>query len=68
MNQLLNNRKRLGNRVFFEECHSTGFSGHAGGDNIIRRIKQRFYWPDCYNDAVEIVSESLIFVHAFSNS
>ena len=29
----------------FEECHSAPFSGHAGRDNTLRKIKERFYWP-----------------------
>ena len=39
----------------FEECHSADFSGHAGRDNTIRKIKQRYYWPDYYKDTVEMV-------------
>ena len=34
----------------FEECHSAPFSGHAGRDNTLRKIKERFYWPDYYKD------------------
>ena len=30
----------------FEECHSAPFSGHAGRDNTLRKIKEGFYWPD----------------------
>ena len=29
----------------FEECYSSPFSEHAGGDNTLRKIKERFYWP-----------------------
>ena len=32
------------------------FSGHAGGDNTLRKIKERFYWPDYYKDTMEMVS------------
>ena len=39
----------------FEECHSSNFSGHAGRDNTIKKIEQRFYWPDYYKDTVEMV-------------
>ena len=27
----------------FKECHSAPFSGHAGRDNTLRKIKERFY-------------------------
>ena len=40
----------------FEECHSAPFSGHAGRDNTLRKIKERFYWPDYYKDTMEMVS------------
>ena len=30
-------------------------SGHAGRDNTLRKIKERFYWPD-YKDTMEMVS------------
>ena len=40
----------------FEECHSAPFSGHAGRDNTLRKIKERFYWPDYYKDTIEMVS------------
>ena len=39
----------------FKECHSTDYSGHAGRDNTIKKIKQRYYWPSYYNDTVEMV-------------
>ena len=40
----------------FEECHSAPFCGHAGRDNTLRKIKERFYWPDYYKDTMEMVS------------
>ena len=40
----------------FEECHSAPFSGHAGRDNTLRKIKEWFYWPDYYKDTMEMVS------------
>ena len=40
----------------FEECHSVPFSGHAGRDNTLRKIKERFYWPDYYKDTIEMVT------------
>ena len=40
----------------FEECHSAPFSGHAGRDNTLWKIKERFYWPDYYKDKIEMVS------------
>ena len=38
----------------FEECHSAPFSGHAGRDNTLRKIKKGFYWPDyhCLQDFI----------------
>ena len=39
----------------FQECHSSGFAGHAGRDNTIQKIKDRYYWPQYYNDTVEMV-------------
>ena len=38
----------------FEECHSAPFSGHAGRDNTLRKIKEGFYWPDyhCLQDFI----------------
>ena len=38
----------------FEECHSAPFSRHAGRDNTLRKIKERFYWPDYYKDTMEM--------------
>lgn len=40
----------------FEECHSSPFAGHAGRDNTIQKIKERYYWPSYYKDTVEMVS------------
>ena len=48
----------------FEECHSADFSGHAGRDNTIRKIKQRYYWPDYYKDTVEMVRRFSLHYHA----
>ena len=31
-------------------------SGHAGRDHTLRKIKERFYWPDYYKDTMEMVS------------
>ena len=39
-----------------EECHSSPFAGHAGRDNTIQKIKERYYWPSYYKDTVEMVS------------
>ena len=36
----------------FKECHSAPFTGHAGGDNTLRKIKERFYWPGYYKDTM----------------
>lgn len=40
----------------FHECHSSNFAGHAGRDNTIQKIKERYYWPEYYKDTVEMVS------------
>ena len=39
----------------FAECHSANFSGHAGRDNTLQKIKQRYYWPNYYTDTAEMV-------------
>ena len=39
----------------FQECHGSDFGGHAGRDNTIQKIKDRYYWPQYYNDTVEMV-------------
>ena len=39
----------------FHKCHGSGFGGHAGCDNTIQKIKDRYYWPQYYNDTVEMV-------------
>ena len=33
-----------------EECHSADFSGHAGRDNTLKKVKQRCYWTDYYKE------------------
>jgi len=48
----------------FDECNSADFSGHAGRDNTIRKIKQRYYWPEYYKDTVEMVREFDVYCHA----
>ena len=45
----------------FEECNPTPFSGHAGLDNTLTQIKERFYWPDYYKDTIEMVSYKFYF-------
>ena len=45
----------------FEESHSAPFSGHAGHDNTLRKIKERFYWPEYYKDTIEMVSYKFIY-------
>ena len=49
----------------FEECHPAPFSGHAGLDNTLTHIKERFYWPDYYKDTIEMVSYKL---YLFANA
>ena len=50
---LLSPRKRK--RVSSKSA-TAPFSGHAGRDNTLRKIKERFYWPDYYKDTMEMVS------------
>ena len=38
------------------------FSGHAGRDNTLRKIKERFYWPDYYKDTMEMVSYKFYYL------
>lgn len=40
----------------FEECHSATYAGHSGRDNTFKKIRDRYYWPDCYKDTVEMVN------------
>ena len=47
----------------FHECHSSSFAGHAGRDNTIQKIKDRYYWPDYYKDTVEMVSTCDGYLH-----
>ena len=39
-----------------EECHSAPFSGHAGRNNTLWKLKERFYWPGYYKDTMEMAS------------
>ena len=53
----------------FEECNPTPFSGHAGLDNTLTQIKERFYWPNYYKDTIEMVSYKFyLFANAPSRS
>ena len=53
----------------FEECNPTPFSGHAGLDNTLTQIQERFYWPDYYKDTIEMVSYKFyLFANAPSRS
>ena len=45
----------------FKECHSAPFSGHAGRDNTLRKIKDRFYWPDYYKDQLKDTMEMVSY-------
>ena len=44
------------NARVFKKSHSAPFSGHAGRDNTLRKIKERFYWSDYHKDTMEMVS------------
>ena len=51
----------------FEERHSAPFSVHTDRDNTLRKIKERFYWPDYYKDTIEMVSYKFyLFANASS--
>ena len=52
----------------FEECHSADFSGHAGRNNTLKKVKQRYYWPDYYKDTVEMVRIAFHFHARFFHS
>ena len=39
----------------FQECHLANFAGHVGRDNTLRKIKDRYYWPEYYKDTLEMV-------------
>ena len=43
-------------RRIFNECHGSPFGGHAGRDNTIFKIKERYYWPGFYSETAEMVS------------
>ena len=47
----------------FQECHSSDFGGHAGRDNTIQKIKDRYYWPQYYNDTVEMVRKNKLLLY-----
>ena len=48
-----------------EECHSAPFSGHAGRNNTLWKLKERFYWPGYYKDTMEMASYKF---HLFANA
>ena len=48
-----------------EECNSAPFSGHAGRNNTLWKLKERFYWPDYYKDTMEMTSYKF---HLFANA
>ena len=31
-------------------------------DNTLRKIKERFYWPDYHKDTMEMVSNKILFI------
>ena len=58
LRRLVINEEEKAIRVF-KECHSAPFSGHASRDNTLRKIKERFYWPDYSKDTMEMGSYKL---------
>ena len=32
----------------FEECHSNATGAHLGRDRTMSRVRDRYYWPQCY--------------------
>ena len=49
--------------------HSAPFSEHAGRDNTLTKMKERFNWPDYYKDSMEMVSYKFyLFANAPSRS
>ena len=44
------------NRIF-KERHDSPFGGHAGRDNTIFKIKERYYWPGFYAETTEMVRQ-----------
>jgi len=41
-----------------EEYHLAEFGGHVGRDNTFRKVKDRYFWPNCYNDIKSMVSKN----------
>ena len=50
----------------FDECHSAGFSGHAGRDNTVKKIRQRYFWPKWYSETVDMVRKFNACFNIFS--
>ena len=46
----------------FQECHSSRFSGHMGRDNTLKKIKDRYYWPNFHADTLEMVRLYIKFI------
>ena len=42
------------NRVFME-CHASKYGGHVGRDNTIKKIRERYFWPEYYKDTISMV-------------
>ena len=42
-------------KQIFDECHHSPCGGHAGRDNTIFKIKERYYWPGFYSDTTKMV-------------
>ena len=45
--------------TLLKECHDSPVSGHAGRDNTIFKVKERYYWPGFYAETTEMVRQAV---------
>jgi len=43
-------------KAVIEECHDVVTSGHLGTEKTFKRVHERFWWPDLYEDVKRYVS------------
>ena len=43
------------NKRVFLECHASNYGGHVGRDNTIKKIRERYHWPEYYKDTISTV-------------